>query len=725
MFHSRLHALEQIRSKVPLGGQRPAKSPVEIFEDDVFGDKELKDKLPPRTYENFKKMLNEGGHLDATVADLIAAAMKDWALQKGATHFTHWFQPLTGLTAEKHDSFISFQGEAYSKKLTMNFTGKQLIKGEPDASSFPSGGIRSTFEARGYTAWDMSSPSFIRHGTNGSFLTIPSAFASWTGEALDTKTPLLRSNDAVSKASIRILKLLGENQHKYVHSNLGVEQEFFVIDRGFYLARPDLRSAGRSVMGAAPPKGQQMEDHYFGAVEGRILSFMQDVEWRLWKLGVPTTTRHNEVAPSQYELAPIFEGVSVACDHNMVMMEVLKDTAKDHDLACLLHEKPFAGVNGSGKHNNWSLCTDTGVNLMDPGDEPHDNIRFLVFTAAVVRTISVHGDLLRASIANPGNEHRLGANEAPPAIISVFLGGWLDQVVDDIVDSKKTENSFAQKLSLGVAALPPLPKDFSDRNRTSPFAFTGNKFEFRAVGSSQSCARPVTYLNATMADSLNDLASRIEAQFAAEPKVDAIENVMKVIADYFREHRRAIFGGNGYSQEWRDEAEKRGLWHLRTLPDAAKEITSEKNTKLFGETGVFSKTELLAQQSTIYEHFSKSIQIESDCLLDMAKSGVLPVALEYREKTFKSIDVKDQIQSEYGNKISSLVSDLIKAISEHEKASEHQHGPEEDLHGHAVYCRNTLAEVMANTRSACDALEKVVDDKMWPYPKYSEMLFLK
>jgi len=724
MYSLRIKALENINTRTPVQVDYHGKSPSDVFDADVFGDKELKARLSESTYNTFKQLVAGGGTLDAGIADQIAGAMKDWALSKGATHFTHWFQPLTNLTAEKHDSFINFQGESYSKKLVMNFSGKQLVKGEPDASSFPNGGIRSTFEARGYTAWDMASPSFVIHGRNGSTLCIPTAFASWTGEALDTKTPLLRSNDAVSKSAIRVLRLLGDNTATSVHSNLGVEQEFFVIDRGFYNARPDLRAAGRSVLGAAPAKGQQLEDHYFGALEPRMLSFMQDVEWRLWRLGVPSTTRHNEVAPSQYELAPIFEGVSVACDHNMLMMETLKETARDHDLACLLHEKPFAGVNGSGKHNNWSLGTNTGINLMEPGEDPQSNMRFLAFTAAVVRTVSVHGDLLRASIAVPGNEHRLGANEAPPAIISVFLGSYLDEIIQNVVESTNKKTPLDSHMHLGVNAIPHLPKDASDRNRTSPFAFTGNKFEFRAVGSSQSCARPVTYLNSAMAESLNTFADQVEREL--KPGADVNVVATKVMVEWLKEHMRAIFGGNGYSQEWRDEAAKRGLWNLATLPQAVEQLTSAKNAKLFSDLGVFNKAELDAQQATLYEFFSKHIQIESDVLLDMATSGVLPASLEFKGNLLRTVDQNSKAQSTYLNKVSTLISDLLDALEEHEqvnnKAKDFDH---EDLHGHAVFYRQQVCDAMAKTRAACDALERVVDDKLWPYPKYSELLHLK
>jgi len=483
MQHLRFKALDDLSKKQPLTNPKfVGKKVDDIYGESVFGDKELKAKLHHRSYDSFRKSLLKGEPLDPVVADEIANAMKDWALSKGATHFAHWFQPLTGVTAEKHDSFIGFKGGIYDRTLNVHFSGKQLIKGEPDASSFPNGGIRSTFEARGYTAWDMESPSFVREAANGSFFCIPSAFASWTGEALDMKTPLLRSNEAISKATARLLQLLGNKSVTGGYSNMGIEQEFFLIDRGFFVARPDLVACGRTLIGAQPPKGQQMEDHYFGAVDRRVLAYIQDVEWNLWRLGVPTTTRHNEVAPGQHEMAPIFEAMSVACDHNMVMMEIMRDVAREHDFTCLLHEKPFAGVNGSGKHNNWSVCTNTGENLMEPGDTPAKNAQFMVHLAAVVRAVHEFGDLLRVSISQHGNDFRLGANEAPPAIMSIYVGDQLARVIEDIVvqPSNKLER-VASKLVLGVNALPHLPRDLSDRNRTSPFAFTGNKFEFRAV----------------------------------------------------------------------------------------------------------------------------------------------------------------------------------------------------------------------------------------------------
>lgn len=728
-----MRALDELRHQHPKESKEvPTQgTPVEYFGIDVFGERELREKLAPKTFETLEKAIATGAPLDASVADQIATAMKDWAMKRGATHFTHWFQPLTGLTAEKHDSFLNLSTFAHDRSINLNFSGKQLIKGEPDASSFPSGGARSTFEARGYTAWDMESPSFLRKGANGNFLCIPSAFASWHGEALDMKTPLLRSNHALSEASVKVLRLLGDHKTQYCYSNLGCEQEFFVIDRGFFLARPDLIACGRTVLGAQPAKGQQMEDHYFGSLDRRILAFMQDVEWRLWKLGVPSTTRHNEVAPSQYELAPIFEKVSVACDHNMLMMEVLKETARDHSLACLLHEKPFAGVNGSGKHNNWSISTNLGENMMDPGHDPLQNTKFVVFLAAVVRAVSVHGDLLRNAVAVPGNEHRLGANEAPPAIISIFMGAALTEVIDQLIGEGEPVKAFAKtpsKLILGANAIPSLPRDAADRNRTSPFAFTGNKFEFRAVGSSQSCARPVTILNAIVADSLEYVAAELEKEAAAaklaQPSQDVINSVVSRI---LKEHKRALFNGNGYSDEWRQEAtEVRKLWHLKTLPEAVREFSSEKNVTLFERCGVLSKKEVLIQQATMFENYCKTIQIESDTLYNMVQTYILPAVLEYKKTVVAALDIADASQKQYATAYTTLVSRLLTHLAAlKEKKTKAKAFHEEEAFEQATFYRNEVYDAMVALRAISDELETLVDDKLWPFPKYSEMLFLK
>jgi len=696
----------------------------ELYGEDVFGAKEMQAKITPSSYERFKNAVENGGRLDMDVADQIATAMKEWAISKGATHFTHWFQPLTGLTAEKHDSFITFAGPTYSTHLIMNFSGKELIKGEPDASSFPSGGIRSTFEARGYTAWDMSSPSFIRRGPNGSILCIPTAFCSWTGEALDLKTPLLRSEEALSKACVRLLHLAGDKTVKSCYSNLGCEQEFFAIDKAFYLARPDLVACGRSLIGARPAKGQEMEDHYFGSLDRRVLAFMQEVEWNLWKLGVPVRTRHNEVAPSQYETAPIFERMSIACDHNMLTMEVLREIAKKHDLVVLLHEKPFAYINGSGKHNNWSVSTDKGENLLEPGHTPANNARFLLFLAACIRAVSVHGDVLRASIAIPGNDHRLGANEAPPAIMSAYVGDELKEVIDSLIQEVPTPlRRQNQTVKLGVTSLPHVPKESSDRNRTSPFAFTGNKFEFRAVGSSQSCSRPGCFVNTVVADSVHYLADELEKELKNTGDLNlAVQNV---VVSCFREHERAVFNGNGYSEEWVKEAEQRNLPNLRTTPEAIAVLGTEKNLDLFKKLGVLSPTELLGQQHAAYENYCKTMRIEASTLYNMAKTTVLPVAFEFKRSMALSVD-KEGVQAELFKQVNDTITRLIDSLQSLAQAREEAEKiHEEHLHEKAVYYRKEVTEGMMRVRKACDDLEEVVDDRMWPIPKYSEILWLK
>jgi glutamine synthetase len=726
MLHLRNKGLEDLRRKAPHNNPIHNKKTVDaVFGENVFGDKQLKEKLHSSSYKAFRKSLEEGAPLSPSIADEIAEAMKDWALSKGATHFTHWFQPLTGLTAEKHDSFISFSGDAYNRKLDVAFSGKQLIKGEPDASSFPHGGIRSTFEARGYTAWDMESPSFIREGANGAFLCVPSAFASWTGEALDMKTPLLRSGEALSAATKRLINLLGKKEVTGGYGNLGIEQEFFLIDRGFYIARPDLVSCGRTLLGAQPPKGQQMEDHYFGSLDRRVLGYIQDVEWHLWRLGVPTTTRHNEVAPSQYEMAPIFESIGIACDHNMMMMEVMKEVAREHDFACLLHEKPFAGVNGSGKHNNWSVSTNTGENLMDPGTNPKANAQFMVVLAAVVRMVHLYGDLMRASISQHGNDFRLGANEAPPAVMSIYVGDQLWKVIDEIttVPSNKLER-MPSSILLGTNSLPPLPRDLSDRNRTSPFAFTGNKFEFRAVGSSQACARPTMILNTIMSDSMQYMADEIEAEMGKGFKLDLACN--NVVTRVLKEHSKVVFNGNGYSEDWIHEAEKRGLPNLRTGPEAIKQFATEKNISVFERMKVLSRREVESQQHILYETYSKTVAIEADCLFNMISSYIIPACLEYKQRLIQTCDAKEPSQEKllvtYSKHVSELLVslDALKEVRDNAKAF-----PEEQLHDQATYYRQVVMDQMLKTRAIADVLEAVTDDKIWPFPKYSEILFLK
>jgi glutamine synthetase len=726
MLHLRLKALEELQNRQPRALSEQEETNInKLWECDVFGEEELRERLTESAYKKFKRSLESDEPLGADVADQIAAALKEWALSKGATHFAHWFQPLHGLTAEKHDSFITFVGSPYGRNVQLNLTGKQLIKGEPDASSFPNGGLRSTFEARGYTAWDMSSPSFIKRGPSGNVLCIPTAFVSWTGDSLDTKTPLLKSNQAISKSTVRLMRLLGDTETTAAYSNMGIEQEFFVVDSGFYTARPDLVACGRSLLGAPPPKGQQLEDHYFGTMDRRVISFIQDVERRLWKLGVPVTTRHNEVAPSQYEMAPIYERVSVACDHNMIMMETLREVAPYHGLTCLLHEKPFAGVNGSGKHNNWSIETNTGENLMDPGKTPQANTRFMLVLAALVRAVSLHGDLLRCAIAVPGNEHRLGENEAPPAIISIYIGDTLAEVVEEIVRGPKPESlQKSHTMKWGVNCLPEFKKDSSDRNRTSPFAFCGNKFEFRAVGSGQSCARPGMIINTIMAESLDAISDEVE--MALKETNDIGKATTYVVKKMLTEHGRAIFNGNGYSEEWRIEAGKRGLWNLPTIPEAVKELTSEKNVKIFTNYNVLTQREVHSLQHVVYEALVKHVAIEADALFSMTSSGILPAALEYKQKLSATLDPKSPAQANLFSNYNEKVSRLIEAIEGLKKVRmQGRKFEEHDLHAQAVFYRQQVMDAMKVARAASDDLEEDVDDKLWPYPKYSEILLLK
>jgi len=732
-WSNRMQAIENLHKKKPhVMADLGATNPVDSFGIDVFGDKQMREKLPSSSYEKFKEAVDNGAPLDIAVADQIATAMKEWSMARGATHYTHWFQPLTGTTAEKHDSFMTYSGRAYDRALIMNFAGKELIKGEPDASSFPSGGIRSTFEARGYTAWDMSSPSFIRRGANGPFLCIPTAFCSWTGEALDQKTPLLRSNEAISKAATRLCHLLGETNVSSVSAELGVEQEFFLIDRGFFYLRPDLLACGRSLLGTRPPKGQELEDHYFGALDRRVLAFLQEAEWVLWKLGVPMKTRHNEVAPSQYEMAPIFEDISVACDHNMLAMEVIREVAVKHGMACLLHEKPFAGVNGSGKHNNWSISTNTGENLCDPGNTPAKNARFMVFLSALLRAVKVHGDLLRIGVTTPGNDHRLGANEAPPAIMAVFSGHEIARVIEDIVSPEHPSSVHdadiskkKDKMKLGVNALPSLPKDATDRNRTSPVAFTGNKFEFRAVGSSQNSARPGMMMNAIVTDSVNYVADHIEAQLKeGKSRQEAVHNV---VSQVLKENYGAVYNGNNYSDEWVKEAAKRGLWNLRTTPEAIQQLASQKNVDLFKKTGILSEKEVHAHQDILYESYCKALNVEAQCLLDMASTGVLPAALQYQHSVSNvASNVKTQPFEGYFSTITGCSGELIKRIGTLKKRiAESESFKENQLHEKATFMRGPLTDAMGKTREICDELETLIDNKVWPFPKYSEMLFMK
>ena len=700
----------------------------DLYRSDVFDDRAMRARLPSAAYESLRETMNKGTALDPRLADLVANAMKEWAVERGATHFSHWFQPMTGHTAEKHDSFLSFSGD----QPIVEFSGKALIKGEPDASSFPSGGIRSTFEARGYTAWDPTSPAYIRRGTRASTLSIPTAFCSWTGEALDTKTPLLRSCEALSREAVRLLHVLGRTEVRQVFTTLGSEQEYFLIDRRYFAARPDLVACGRTLMGARPAKGQELEDHYFGTISNRVLAYMEDCEEQLWRLGVPVKTRHNEVAPGQFELAPIFERSAVAVDHNMLTMDVLRKTALRHGLVCLLHEKPFAGVNGSGKHNNWSMATDADENLLDPGSDPGQNARFVVMLTAVLRAVDTHADLLRAAVATPGNDHRLGANEAPPAIMSAYLGGELDEVCRGLIAGAPAgERKGAQAMRLGVTSLPPLPRDSTDRNRTSPFAFTGNKFEFRAVGSSQSCAGPNIVLNTIMAESLRHLANRIED---AARKSGLEVAVQQVVQEELKKHYRVVFNGNGYGAEWQVEAEKRGLPNMRNTVDALEHMASAANVKLFEDMGVFTRRELESRATIALENYEKHIAIEAQACLDIAATMVVPSALQMQHRVAVALSAARSADSTLDlapqesllKGLAGHVSGLLRANSALEQVVEQADGMGHGEHGivRAAFIRDQVVPAMGCVREHCDALEACMDDELWPLPKYREMLFV-
>ena len=603
----------------------------EIFGENVFNDTVMQERLPKKVYQKLKDIIEEGGDLDLATADVIAHEMKEWAIEKGATHYTHWFQPLTGVTAEKHDAFIT--APLPSGKVLMSFSGKELIKGEPDASSFPSGGLRATFEARGYTAWDCTSPAFVRQDAAGATLCIPTAFCSYTGEALDQKTPLLRSMEAIDKQSMRLLRLFGNTSSKKVTPSVGPEQEYFLVDAEKFLQRKDLIYSGRTLFGAMPPKGQEMDDHYFGTIRQRIASFMKDVNIELWKLGVSAKTQHNEVAPAQHELAPIYAEANVAVDHNHIVMQTLKRVACQHGMKCLLHEKPFAGVNGSGKHNNWSITTDDGINLLDPGKTPHENIQFLLVLSCIIQAVDKHAGLLRESAADPGNDHRLGANEAPPAIISIFLGEQLEDVVEQLVSTGVATSSIrGGKLTTGVKSLPDLNKDATDRNRTSPFAFTGNKFEFRMVGSRDSIAGPNIVLNTIVAEAFSDACDILEK---AEDFDEAVHDLIK---KNFSEHQRIIFNGNGYSDEWVAEAERRGLPNIRSMVEAIPELTKKESVRMFEKFGVFTKAELESREEVKYENYTKTINIEAKTMIDMASKQIIPAVVKYTKVLADSIN---------------------------------------------------------------------------------------
>ena len=693
----------------------------EIFGENVFNDTVMKERLPKNVYKNLKLAMKGEKELQLADADVIANEMKDWAIEKGATHYTHWFQPLTGSTAEKHDSFISAPNE--NGKVLMEFSGKELIKGEPDASSFPSGGLRATFEARGYTAWDCTSPAFVREDATGATLCIPTAFCSYTGEALDQKTPLLRSMDAINEQALRILKLFGNTTSKKVTPSVGAEQEYFIVDRDKYLQRKDLIFSGRTLFGAMPPKGQELDDHYFGAIRERIGAFMKDVNKELWKMGVSAKTQHNEVAPAQHELAPIYAQCNTATDNNQLTMEVLKKVAYRHNLVCLLHEKPFAGVNGSGKHNNWSITTDDGINLLDPGKTPHENIQFLLVLGAVMKAVDTHADLLRESASDVGNDHRLGANEAPPAIISMFLGEQLEDVVMQLIDKGDATNSIQKgKLKTGASTLPDLNKDATDRNRTSPFAFTGNKFEFRMVGSSDSIAPANVVLNTIVAESFREIADELE-------KADNFDMACHdMIKKLFTEHHRIVFNGNGYSDEWVKEAERRGLPNIKSMVDAVPALTAPKAIKLFESFGVFTESELRSRAEIKYEAYAKAINIEAKSMIDIASKHIIPAVVSYTTELANSViavseaGVDSSTQKELLDEVTKYLKEMkaaLKKLTEvTEKASDITEGKEQ-----ATYFRDVVKVAMDELRAPADKLEMIVDKEFWPFPSYGDLLF--
>ena len=697
---------------------------VEKFGENVFSEEVALARLPKPIFKALQKTIRKGLPLDPGISDAVANAMKDWAMEHGATHFTHIFQPLTGVTAEKHDSFLS--PTVGGGAAMFEFSGKELVKGEPDASSFPSGGLRATFEARGYTAWDPTSPAYIVENPNGSTLVIPTAFLSWTGEALDTKVPLLRSMEALSTQALRILKLFGNTAAGHVFTTVGPEQEYFLIDKQFYYLRPDLIATGRTLFGTTPPKGQELEDQYFGSIPARVLACMADAEYELFKLGVPVKTRHNEVAPSQYEIAPIFENSNLATDHQNLTMEIIRRTADKYHLACLFHEKPFAGINGSGKHNNWSMSTDTGENLLNPGDNPHDNAQFLVFCVAVVRAVAKYSEVLRLSIASAANDHRLGANEAPPAIISVFLGSQLEDIFTQLETGPARSSKQGGTFVTGVSVLPPLPKEAGDRNRTSPFAFTGNKFEFRAVGSSANIGGANTVLNTIVAESLDFIATSLEGSVKGGKDLNAA--IQELLPQLVKESKQVIFGGNGYSDEWHAEAERRGLPNLKSTTDVLPVIKRKDTIELFAKYKVFTEKELESRFNILCENYAKQVTIEAKTTLLMARTMILPAALRYQTEVAASVAAAKAAgaTSEAGTEtLAALVSttnDLTRGVKALDKAAGHGDG---DPYAHAKHIKDAVIPAMLKVRQAADTLETLVSDDLWPLPTYREMLFLK
>ena len=697
-----------------------AQSIPEMYGSLVFNDKVMRSKLPKDMYKALKKTIENGTHLELDVANSVAVAMKEWATENGATHYTHWFQPMTNVTAEKHDSFISPTGDG---QVIMDFSGKELVKGEPDASSFPSGGLRATFEARGYTAWDPTSPAFIKDKT----LYIPTAFCSYSGEALDKKTPLLRSMDVLNKEAVRILHILGNKEVRHIDTTVGPEQEYFLVDKDLYKKRKDLIFCGRTLLGASAPKGQEMEDHYFGALKPRVAAYMHDLDEELWKLGIPAKTKHNEVAPAQHELAPVFDTTNVAVDHNQLTMEIMKKVADKHNMVCLLHEKPFEGINGSGKHNNWSMSTDTGVNLLDPGKTPAENTQFLVFLVAVIKAVDDYADLLRVSVASAGNDHRLGANEAPPAIVSIFLGDELTDVLKSIENDTFFSNKHAVQMDIGAKVLPHFIKDTTDRNRTSPFAFTGNKFEFRMLGSAASVANPNIVLNTAVAEVLAEFSAALK-DVPEEEMENAVHALLKKTIE---EHKRIIFNGNGYTDEWVEEAEKRGLYNLKTTPDALPHFIAEKNIALFTKHGIFTKEELFSRYEIWLENYYKTINIESNTLAEMIQKQVIPSVYTYVEKLAdtaaakKSVVADVSVASEVAliSKLSTLADTMATDLETLKADTAKALASSDDVLACSKAYQETVLEDMETLRKSADEAEALIPDELLPYPTYDELLF--
>ena len=694
---------------------------VELLGSNVFNDKIMQERLPKKVYKELHKTIDEGKELDPITAEVVAGAMKDWAVEKGATHYTHWFQPLTGFTAEKHDAFIT--APHADGTVSMDFSGKELIKGEPDASSFPSGGLRATFEARGYTAWDCTSPAFVREDSAGAILCIPTAFCSYTGEALDQKTPLLRSMQALQTQTLRLIRLFGNTTSRKVTPSVGVEQEYFIVDRQKYLKRKDLIFTGRTLFGAMPPKGQELDDHYFGVIRQRIAGFMKEVNEELWKLGVSAKTQHNEVAPAQHELAPIYAECNVAADHNQIIMETLKQVAERHGLQCLLHEKPFAGVNGSGKHNNWSITTDDGINLLDPGKTPHENVQFLMILTCILRAVDRHADLLRESAADVGNDHRLGANEAPPAIISVFLGEQLEDVLEQLISTGSATHSLkGGKLHTGVKTLPDFAKDATDRNRTSPFAFTGNKFEFRMVGSRDSVAECNVVINTIVAEAFSDACDRLEK---AEDFELAVHDLIK---EYATEHQRIVFNGNGYSEEWVEEAKRRGLPNINSMVEAIPALVTDKAIQLFGKFGVFTEAELRSRAEIQYEGYSKALNIEARAMIDIASKHIIPAVMRFSRNLagtvneIKTAGADVTVPMNMLKDTTALLSQTKLALAKLQEAAD-QAAAMENGREQAEYYHEVVFKDMEELRVPVDKLEMIVDKEEWPMPSYGDLLF--